>query len=191
MFTTYLQTVEVNFPNTTVVHYTMEPAPVAPDWVLYSNTHEAVYSPNQTTIWWKGGPCDVYEPDGTVRRFWPKPTLKDAVAASKDMSNHRSYYRFHSDGTVEQVFRGVPYFWGLPTLEATPTEGERLVSKTERCATDEPYSYFTVYGHRVTFDLVFDTPCDCLECDYEMGQAIYRRKVLYRCDCIDCRDDDF
>ena len=188
---THLQTVEILSPRAELVHFTRELAPVAPEWVLQSEDHEAVEEPGRLIVWWKGGACDMYLEDGTIKRFWPKPTLADAVHSSTD----GSYYRFHSDGTVEQIYKGNNYFWDPTDIEAPATIRRGLIASVEVC---ENKGFFTIYGARVEFDLLpgsylASRPCECTNCYFEDRQRAYRKRIYESCDCALCRgsDEDF
>jgi hypothetical protein len=183
---TYLQTVEILYPNTTLVHYGQEPRPVAPEWAQDSSEHEAVQSDTCITVWWRDGLCEVYEPDGTVRRFWPKPTVADAVVSPPCDS---SYYRFHTNGAVEEIYRGMTYYWGPTTLEKAPAAGDCLLKVVNHCEEPESFAYFNIYNNRITFALtpdsyLYNAGCECTDCFYE------RSGCDSRCYCYYCRDDD-
>jgi hypothetical protein len=189
---TYLQTVEILYPNTTLVHYGQEPRPVAPEWVLQSSEPEAIVTSGSATVWWKNGLCEVYEPNGTVRRFWPKPTLADAVLLTPCAA---SYYRFHPDGSVEEIYKGMHYWWGPQNLDAPEVLGEALAARVERCEDVSPFASYSLYDRTVRFDLspngyLWNRPCDCSECYFEERTAAYRRRKAAACSCIECREDD-
>lgn len=188
MSKTHLQTVEILSPRTTLVHYSQELAPVAPEWVLQSEEHEAVEEPGRVVVWWKGGTCDVYLEDGTIKRFWPKPTLTHAVHSS----TNGSYYRFHRDGTVEQVFEEMNFFWGPTTIEAPATSRRGLIVYAEVCMNR---GFFDIYGNSVEFELLpgsylASRSCECTNCYFEDRQRAYRKRVYESCDCALCRDSD-
>lgn len=188
MPTTHLQTVEILSPRTTLVHYSQELAPVAPEWVLDSDSHEAVQEPDRVVVWWKGGSCDVYLENGTIKRFWPKPTIADAVYSPEE----GSYYRFHNDGSVEEIYKGMSYFWSPTTIEAPATSRQGLIAYVEVC---ENKGAFTIYDKRVEFDLLpgsylASRSCECSNCYFEDRQRAYRKRVYESCDCALCRDSD-
>ncbi len=186
---TYMQTVEILSPKTTLVHYSQELAPVMPEWVRESNEHEAIQEDGYVVIWWKDGPCDVYLENGIVKRFWPKPTLADAVLSPP---NCGSYYRFHSDGTVEQVYKGMNYYWGPTEVDVPESKGVACYVSVNRC---DGYAYFDVLGQKVTFEFLPESylatvPCDCADCYFEVRQAAYRARMSTSCSCAVCRDSD-
>jgi hypothetical protein len=189
MPTTHIQTVEILSPYTTLTHYGQELAPVKPDWAVGSGDHEAAQEEGRVVIWWRGGPCDVHLEDGTIKRFWPKPTIADAIQSPP---TEGSYYRFHGNGTVEQAYNGMHYFWGPTTIVAAEPNGYALESSVNIC---DGYGWFNIFGAPVKFDILPDSylatkGCNCDGCAYEAGQYRARRYFYRDCDCALCRDDD-
>lgn len=169
---TYLQTAVVLFPGSERKNFMVDARPVAPEWILESQEHEATIQSDRVTIWWNDGLCEVYYPEGMVKQFWPKPTLNDAVL---DGTNTNSYYRFHKNGSVEQIYEGNPYYWGPATIDLPLLPSRPLYPHIERCAEDEPFGYFGVYDRQVRFYLepgsyYYDKSCGCSDCYFEGRQ---------------------
>ncbi len=197
------QTVEIYFPNDFSIHYGMEQAPVTPEWVKESEEHEAIDCGEFAVIFWKSGISDVFYSDGQIKRFWPKPTIAEAIMgemncgtyAEKAPSGSATYTRFHRNGSVEQKIGGVPYYWGPTNVSAEAPEGKPLYPIIERCEKPEPFAYYSIFSEKIAFNILPGSylesrPCDCSECYFEGRQRLYRRQNAVACTCIECRDED-
>ena len=57
------------------------------------------------------------EGDGTVKIWYPRPTMADAIAY-KDTQG--GFFQFHRDGSVEAYCYDASYYWSAATYEAEP-----------------------------------------------------------------------
>ena len=146
-----LQTAEVRLPNAHYAVYTLESCPVLPkeeiglltDWAVRKEVN------GNKIIWTPQGTVEQYEPDGTLKIWYAKPTLGLAIQSSGKL-NFPTAYQFNRDGSVFMRLRGIPFWW--PAKEAEPVVG--------------PYDLAYGYSEHAGW-LFIDTPCDCSECDAE------------------------
>jgi len=100
----------------------MELCPVKP----VDTVGNTLTGPDGTVTKWCPHGVEQQTPDGTIKFWWKKPTLKE-MFESKAQS---IYVRFHSDDSVSYRIGGAPYYWSAPQ-EAPPCVG--TWSWTEYC----------------------------------------------------------
>lgn len=108
-----MQTTEVHLPNAPFAVYTLEACPTLPkgEQPLLIDCAVRKQLPDGTKIlWMPNGNVEKYEPDGTFKIWYSKPTLKDAILSSGRLK-FNTMFQFKSDGSVYTRLRGVPYFW--------------------------------------------------------------------------------
>lgn len=134
----------------------MEPAPALPPRLNHPvDDRPYHFCDNNTSItWYPGNYTVVVLGDGTIKTWYAKPTLKEAVL-SRSMSNNCSTYQFFKDGSVTAVYNGEPYYWSAP-ITVLPHHG--------------PFQYLDEGGEWRPVV----TPC-C----YESDEAAYESKYHY------------
>lgn len=132
--TTQIQTVQVLFLYSSVEVATMEMLPVCP----IRTDQGPVRIESEIVTTWIDGQVIQHLGDGTVKTWYPKPTLADAIAYSG------GYFEFHKNGAVTSRLQGKPWYWG-PSKEGVPMQGtlrrahkcnEEWVFEDDCCQTD-------------------------------------------------------
>lgn len=191
---TCVQTVEVFVPGMDLMHYTMEEYPVRPAWATDTTHVQAQKAADRIIIWFTTGVCEVFLEDGTMKRFWPKPTRADAVNAPAE--GH--YFRFHADGAVEQTYKCANFYWSSD-MEGKPLGGDwNLVPTVWWCDAEGPCGFFHAFGECVKFPV---ESCWAFEeracaCRYGLYCRARRNWLIEHCgmtgpscgDCDDCRE---
>jgi hypothetical protein len=171
---TCLQTADVIIPNAEFTYQTLEHRPVKPTWAVGSEDPIAVQEEDRVVLWWPDGLCQVYQCDGVLKEFWPKPTLGEVVASYEQAG----YTRFHKDGSVEHIFDGKSYYWSKDICEGDASNGYEIQPMLYLCD-ESPHGWFMINGMKVPFPLGENSPlwrrsCDCTECYFE-DRDYYRR----------------
>ena len=104
---TYLQTVEIEMPDSTVIVHSLELCPIAPLGSL------ALKKSDGSEIYWFPDSTKKMASDGTVYTWRKKPTIADALA-NRDTC---SYFQFNSDGAVFVKYSGTTYYWSKPVSD--------------------------------------------------------------------------
>ena len=111
----YIQTVEVLFPNSSNVFLTMKMAPPRIEFYSKEETMKALYNDDMDTYWEPDGTITIHYHDSkVVEKYHPKPTLNDVI--TKTHTTARTYFREHMNGSVEQKRKDQYYFWGQKRL---------------------------------------------------------------------------
>ncbi len=145
-----LQTVDVQFPNSSLVFNTLELVPVNPN--PYTCTIKTVGG--SVISWHDDGTVTEKIADGTQKVWFAKPTLADAI----DSKAKGSYFKFNSDGSVEAYWYSTCYYWSGPK-DAPPVQGTPVYQCSE-CSAEATDP----------FDKNICKPC---------GDAIYRDYYRY------------
>ena len=119
---TQMQTVQILFPFSTVEIQAMEEVPVCP---VRRDLCLVRIVANETVTTWS--PCGTVEQilvDGTVKTWWPKPSLRDAIFYRKSLGDDvkKGYFEFHKNGAVTSRSYGSQWYWG-PTKQGVPVQG--------------------------------------------------------------------
>jgi hypothetical protein len=116
---TWLQTVDVHFKNSSKVYHTLELAPVPKGGKCSYINDDVVYNDSVIKIvWeWDGTITQTEKETGTVKIWYARPTLADAIAY-KDGDG--GFFQFHRDGSVEAYCYDGSYYWSAATYEAQP-----------------------------------------------------------------------
>jgi hypothetical protein len=119
---TSVETMELRMPGFAGPFYTMEPRPVCRN--AHISDYLEVFSENFETgeriIWYNNGNILMTKADGTTKKWYARPTLKDAVQM---VANSRSYTQFKSTGEVIQVLNdNIPWYWGVQNVEINAFE---------------------------------------------------------------------
>ncbi len=110
-----------------------------------------------TYYWWKSGVVKRKTASGDWTTWYPKPTIKDAVAYAWNAYSYyepnpqvqRSFFQFHRDGSVSAYCFNDPYFWSTEAVESEPITGSYLGGHMcddgewrfyDGCVCDTPYS---------------------------------------------------
>lgn len=119
---TWLQTVDVTFKNSSLVFHTLELAPLMPlDAVYDDNGIVECHSHDRTIVWDEGGVITQTEyASGTVKVWYPRPTLEDAIRYQK---TDGGFFQFNHDGSVEAYCYDASYYWSPVVYEAQPFDG--------------------------------------------------------------------
>jgi len=154
-----LQTVLIHMPFSPYFFNSMEEIPILPTemqevakGLLVRQVDEGV-----TTMWFPSGHVNRYMADGTIRIWYPKPTINDLVL-SPAMS---SSFQFHTNGAVTGWYYGAAYYWS-PPIESKPVDG--------------PFE--TAYWH-VSDGWVFESEETCEAC-YRNDSALPEDYHYYR-----------
>jgi len=134
----------------------MEPAPALPA-MMNDSADDCPYhfhDNNKSITWYPGNYIVMVLADGTIKTWYAKPTLNEAVV-SRPTANNYSTYQFFKDGSVTAVYNGEPYYWSAP-ISVVPQQG--------------PFQWL----HEGTDWLPVVTPC-C----YESDEAAYDSKYHY------------
>ena len=119
---TWLQTVDVHFKNSSKVYHTLELAPIPKgDKCSYIND-DVVYNDSvKKIVWeWDGTITQTEKETGTVKIWYARPTLADAIAYKHTdctYGNQGSFFQFHRDGSVEAYCYDGSYYWSAATYE--------------------------------------------------------------------------
>lgn len=162
---TNVQTAEVFFPWSKKTYFTIAERPVRPKLIWRWQESIGAKTGEKITIWWWNGPTCVYHKDGTVYRFWPKPTMADAVRASVEPGCEGCSFRFHPSGVVEEVYQGNNYYWSADKEVAEPpVYDDEVVWPGGYCDT----AWFDIFDRRVFFEPENDGAlqhlCTCYDC---------------------------
>jgi len=125
---TYLQTVSVDFPHSEMVFHSMESAPICPSsYKPENNNHFIVMKTTDKSIitWWKNGSIVKVLPNGTIKSWFPKPTLKTAIEMCLFQKDSGFYIQLHPDSSVTCRFPDGNYYWSA-TIEGKPEVGEQV-----------------------------------------------------------------
>ena len=123
-----MQTTIINSSNAEV-SYGFEACPIAPSSVIYRDETnglswaEGIKQSNGCHIYWNKEEVRKNCADDSSIMWIKKPTLADAV-----MNKHGTYYRFHSDGSVEATydgFRNTTFRWSSE-VEGDAEKGELI-----------------------------------------------------------------
>ena len=117
------QTVEVHLPFSPLTFHSMDVRPILPDSMLKVAANYAVRNEKEgiTTIWYPNTQVIQHYPDNTVKVWYGKPTIGNAL----NMPGHSSHFiQFHKDGAVTTVLTegGSPFYWSAP-VAAVAAEG--------------------------------------------------------------------
>lgn len=159
----YHETTVLYLPNAPFNVYSMEVCPTLPsdiapvlqeDYAVRKNKGR-----NSYIIWYPGGSVVHIMPDKTIKVWYPKPTLNDAVHSLN--TNTRKMFQFNSDGSVMCFINGIPYYW--------PASRNKNV---------EEGPFETGYYDNRRSQWVFESEeCDCCECgsnrEYERDYEDY------------------
>ena len=77
--------------------------------------------------WWPDGTIDMVSVGGGHLVFYPRPTLKDALAHSLSGDNKNCFFKFEEGGDVYARWYGMNYFWSADTEVTTWEQGEEVV----------------------------------------------------------------
>lgn len=114
--TTYMQTVEIKMPGHTLTFHGIEMRPILPDnW-----SH--LLSPSGWQYVVGHGYIHGFAADGTEKRWWNKPTLKDLVK----QGGQGAFINFRPDGSVEANYDNCPFYWGPPIAGVVETHDPLL-----------------------------------------------------------------
>ena len=119
---TWLQTVDVHFKNSSKVYHTLELAPLPKGGLCSYIKDDVVYSDSvKKIVWeWDGTITQTDNDSGTVKIWYPRPTLADAIAYKDTEGNDGGFFQFHRDGSVEAYCYDASYYWSAATYEAEP-----------------------------------------------------------------------
>lgn len=135
--TSCVQTVVVEFPFSTARFHTMELRPVLPPYMKRAAEHRVIHHSHfgKDTYWYPCGRVILRNFDGTLKTWYPKPTLEFAI---KCPSPYRCSFQFHKGGIVTAVYYDEPFYWSGP-LEARPPTGPFTVMYDDDEMMDSPY----------------------------------------------------
>jgi hypothetical protein len=154
-----LQTVHIHMAKAPFPLWGLEPCPTLPRAMLPVKPRTAVrvsLNDGRKVVWDSQGNVEMIMPDGSLKLWYRKVTLKEAITLNK--SKTRTSFQFNSDGSVFAYMGGAPYYW--PAKEAEPILGPFETSD----------SYDVSHGGWI-FDSD-DLHCDCSACDpyvYDYG----------------------
>lgn len=124
-----LQTVDVQFPNSSLVFNTLELVPVNPNPYTC-----AIKTDHSVIAWHDDGTVTEKTADGTLKVWFAKPTLADAIHSNP--MEKGSYFKFNSDGSVEAYWYSTCYYWSAPK-DAPPVQGTPVYQCSE-CTAESP-----------------------------------------------------
>ena len=144
------QTCEIHSNRTALTFYSLEEYPLPPKDLWKKVADDGVLALKQPNgaikIWWSTGVVEEFKEDGTLRLWYPKPTLKEAVYQDPGSE----FFQFFPDGSVEAFTHGKTYLWGKSKADRFE-EGEVLPKKTGV----DGSTYFDVFGKFVWVDFKF------------------------------------
>jgi len=116
---TWLQTVDVHFKNSSKVYHTLELAPIPKGGKCSYINDDVVYNDSvKKIVWeWDGTITETEKETGTLKIWYPRPTLADAIAY---VCGDGGFFQFHRDGSVEAYCYDACYYWSAATYEAEP-----------------------------------------------------------------------
>jgi hypothetical protein len=119
---TWVQTVDVTFKNSSLVFHTLELAPLMPVDAEYDDSSSVKYYNNDRSIvWGEDGTITQTEYEcGTVKVWYPRPTLEDAINYK---NTDGGFFHFKSNGSVEAYCYDAPYYWSPIIYDAEPFKG--------------------------------------------------------------------
>ena len=122
---TWLQTVDVHFKNSSKVYHTLELAPIPNGGKCSYINDDVVYNDSvKKIVWeWDGTITQTEKETGTVKIWYPRPTLADAIAYKHTdciYGNQGSFFQFHRDGSVEAYCYDGSYYWSAATYDVQP-----------------------------------------------------------------------
>ena len=126
--TTFLQTINIDFPNSDLLFHGLEPAPICPPSYKPENNNNFIVMKTidkSIITWWKNGSIIKVTPDGTIKTWFPKLTLAEAIKMALSPYNKELYIQFHADSTVTCKFPDGNYYWSA-SIKGTPELGEQL-----------------------------------------------------------------
>ena len=126
--TTYLQTINIDFPCSDMMFHGMELAPICPPSYKAENNNNFIVmkTPDKSIItWWKNGSIVKVLADGTIKTWFPKPTLKSSIEMSLFQKNSGFCIQHYSDSSVTCRFPDGNYYWS-PAIQGSPEVGEQV-----------------------------------------------------------------
>ena len=156
------QTVEVHMPFSPHIFHSMGIRPIVPPEMEKISKKYAVRNEEGEvlTTWYPNREVIQHFPDETVKIWYEKPTLSDAVNTCKQNSN---FIQFHKGGVVTAVIKreGIPlsYYWSVDMVAVpvngpfetgyhSESEGWIFESDIVDDEVDEYDSYYYRYGPR-------------------------------------------
>ena len=135
--TSCVQTVVVEFPFSTARFHTMELRPVLPAYMKRASEQRVIHHSDdgKHTYWYPSGRVTVKCLDGTLKTWYPKPTLEAAI---KSEGPYRGSFQFHKGGIVTAVYYYEPFYWSGP-VEASPPAGPFTVMYDDDEMMESPY----------------------------------------------------
>ncbi len=146
--------------------------------------------------WWPDGTIHMYGMNDRHLIFYPKPTLKDAIAHSIPGDNKNCFFKFEADGSVYARWYDMNYFWSAEFEVTTWEEGEEIVPylahdgwhfpTDAELEEDDPYSseeYYQACGCCPFNNYTTDSESE--EEEYDSPSSCCGR---YFCQCRDCID---
>ena len=119
-----MTTVDIVFPTSTLIFQSIEDRPIADpelwaDALLHKEPLGIKTGSGDVVVWNLDGTTNVFTPNGTYKKWWPKITMKEAIVISKWI--HSSCFQFNTDGSVMGRCFGRTYYWPA-------TESSNLIS---------------------------------------------------------------
>lgn len=109
------QTVEVHLPFSPLIFHAMGVRPILPKSMLDVASKYAVRNEKDgvTTIWYPNTQVIQHFPDNTVKVWYGKPSILNALTIPGHSSN---FIQFHKGGAVTTVItqNGIPFYWSGP-----------------------------------------------------------------------------
>lgn len=184
-----MQTVDITFPNSSLIFQAIKPRPQAPAafqeqlnlWKARHGRHgrpgvRLVTKDGSEYTWNLNGDVHVKRPDGAYEIYWAKPTMADAFCYDY---YPRGFYQFHTDGAVTCRAYGASYFWAGKGSVGVAVDGRRchgrFIDDGEQSGwffNNDPDWYDDCDCRDCLGD--YDTTCDYSDDDCHCGNA-------YRC----------
>ena len=160
------QTCEIHSNRTGLAFYSLEEYPLPPKalWAKAANTTAVALkqADGAVKIWWSNGTAEEFKEDGTMRIWYPKPSIKEAVYQHPG----GEFFQFFPDGTVEAFTHGKAYLWGKSTNNRVE-EGVEILPTTSA----DGSTYFDIFGRKVWIDFKYP--------EYDMGYDVEEDEEEY------------
>jgi len=128
--TSCVQTVVVEFPFSNARFHTMELRPILPAYMKRAAEQRVIHHSRfgKDTYWHPCGSVTVKCLDGTLKTWYPKPTLESAI---KTATPYRCSFQFHKRGIVTAMYDDEPFYWSGPVTASPPTGSFTVVYADE------------------------------------------------------------
>ena len=167
---TVRQTVDVQMPGSAMTFQTIEECPYPPQEIIDRLRYQprGIKTADAYYYFYPDGKIEVKAKDGSLKTFWPKPTLRAALEYGKPdgcaccHEKKPGFFQFHADGSVTCNAYGGRYYWSAPF-------------KTQPIGVMESGNRLYPYGdgicgsgwafHYDDRDIIVDEDCPCCDDD--------------------------